>query len=312
MAQKDFIPESEGSGTTQNSMLGAATAGGTFSLLVLLYMVIILIASFIIAAAGLDSSSDAYKYINYLLSPIAIVITIFIIFRLRRQDGKVVFHAACHPKYYVIGLLMIFGLMFSVSYSNSASIEFFKLFGYVEPESSVPTLTGWNLLPAIIVVALIPAVCEECVFRGIIYANAEGGAGSVASIFLCGLLFSLYHGSPAQTVYQFICGCCFAFLVMRSGSILPSITIHFLNNALILIFEAADLFDETGYLALSSGASTALIIVSALCFVGAIVWLILDKKPVKKKKQGETGKFFIWAAFGIVVMVVIWIVNLVA
>ncbi|MCD8201274.1 MAG: CPBP family intramembrane metalloprotease [Clostridia bacterium] len=299
---------------TEYPLLRCATGGLSYTLTVVFYMVVLLVVSFIIALAGLDSSSDAYLYLSYLVSPIAIVITLVLVFRYRAQGPKDVLKVKCHPKYYVIGLLMIFGLLFSVSYVNDATIKFFELFGYKASEatSNLPNLDGWNLLPAIIVVALIPAVCEEFMFRGVIYANAENGAGSVAAVFITGFLFSLYHGSPEQTVYQFICGCCFALLVMRSGAVLPGVIIHFINNALILIFYSCGLVGADGYLELSSTANTVMIVVSAVCFAAALVWLILDRKAVQKKKPGETGKFFIWACVGIVIMAVIWIVALVS
>jgi hypothetical protein len=151
---------------------------------------------------------------------------------------------------------------------------------------------------------------EEALFRGVILRGAEAGAGSIGAIFIVGFLFSLFHGSAEQTIYQFICGCVFALLAVRSNSILPTILAHFLNNAVIIIFSAANLFNEEGNLILSSTGNIVITVLSALCFVGGMVWLILDKTPLKKKQSGATLRLFIFAALGIVIMAVVWIVGL--
>ncbi len=112
-------------------------------------------------------------------------------------------------------------------------------------------------------------------------------------------------------MYQFIAGCLFAFIAMRSGSILPSMVMHFLNNAVIIILAACNCFDEAGELIISSTGNIILMVISAACLVAGILWLCLDKhKNRVRKSEGskrETAAFFIYAAVGIVIMLVIWL-----
>lgn len=129
-------------------------------------------------------------------------------------------------------------------------------------------------------------------------------------MFLVGFCFSLFHASPEQTVYQFITGCAFAFIALRSGSILPSVLMHFINNALIVIFAACGLFDEAGNLIISTGGNIALIVTAAVALTVALVWLILDKTPVKKCEKGGVKSFFFCAAPAIAVFGIVWIVSL--
>ena len=267
-----------------NPRLNSKTGGLTYSAAVVFYFALSLIASLIITAAKLENGSDAYLYINYLVSPIAIGICIATILSYKKLSFKSIFPVKCHPKYYLIGLLLIYGLLFSLSWVNEVSVKFFGLFGYEPREagSYLPNLSGGYSVLAILVIAVLPAFCEEL----------------------------LFHGSPEQTVYQFIAGCAFAFLAVRSRSILPSVMMHFINNALIIIFAACNLYGEDGNLIISSGGNIALTVTSALALVGAVIWLILDKTPLKKCEKGGVKLFFIFASVGIAALGLLWLLSL--
>ena len=137
----------------------------------------------------------------------------------------------------------------------------------------------------------------------------EDGVGTIRTVFIVGFAFSLFHASAEQTVYQFLAGCVFAFVALRAGSILPSVLMHFINNAMIIIFAACGILDEAGNLIVSSGGQIALIVTSALCFIGGIVWLILDKKPLKKCEKGSVAAFFVYGSVGIAVLGIMWIAS---
>ncbi|MDE7182079.1 MAG: CPBP family intramembrane metalloprotease [Clostridia bacterium] len=292
--------------------LNSINGGLTFSAAVIFYFAVQLIASIIIGAAHLDEKSDAYIYISYLCAPIAIVSCIAAVLKVRKIHPKLVFPVKCNPKYYLIAVMLIFGLLFSLSWVDGAVVEFFKLFGYKPREASsyFPNLSGGRIVPAFIVVAVMPALIEEALFRGVILNCCENSVGSIRTVFIVGFCFSLFHGSPEQTVYQFIAGCAFAFIAIRSGSILPSVLMHFINNALIIIFKACGMFDTNGNLIMPQTVNIVLIVLGALSLIGGLVWLILDKKPVKKCVKGGVKCFFIYASVGIAALALNWILLL--
>ncbi len=223
--------------TVNKDNLNAATGGFSFSLLVACYLIVTLITSIIISITGWEIGSDGYLYLSYLVSPIALCASFAICVKLRKLPISHTVQLKCRPKYIFIGLLLIFGLLFSLGWVNDVSVKFFELFGYTARESTsyLPDVSGWHIIFALLVIAVLPAVCEELFFRGLLLNTSRGGTGDITAIFLCGLCFSLYHGNPEQTVYQFICGCAFAFLAVRSRSVTPSVLIHFINNAIIII-----------------------------------------------------------------------------
>ena len=224
---------------------------------------------------------------------------------------KRAFPVKCRPKYFLIALLLIFGLIFSVSWIDTGVTEFLKLLGYVPKgrDAYLPDLSGGLVVPALLVIAVMPAIFEEGLFRGVILNSCEDGVGTVRTVFIVGFAFSLFHASAEQTVYQFLAGCVFAFVAIRSGSILPSVVMHFINNAIIVIFAACGLLDEAGNLIISSGGQIALIVTSAVSFIGGMLWLILDKKPVIKCQKGAVKSFFVFGSVGIAIMGIMWILS---
>jgi len=87
------------------------------------------------------------------------------------------------------------------------------------------------LFKVIAVIALAPAVCEELAFRGFILSGfARKGRTTVAIIFSA-LLFGVMHMIPQQVFNAFLLGLVLALLALRSGSLLPGVIFHFINNA---------------------------------------------------------------------------------
>ena len=308
--------------------LGSSGGGAAFSASVSAYLLLSLLAAAIISVSGI-AGTDGAKYINYLVSPIAVAVVLTLALKYYNQPARQLLPVKTHPKYIAMGLLIIFGLLFSLSWVNEWFIKLLELMGYKRNASSLPDLSGAKIVPAILVIAVIPAVMEEILFRGIILNNAEGDAGSLRTIFLVGFVFSLYHGSVEQTIYQFICGCLFALLAIRAHSLVPSVIIHFINNALIIILYACGVVDAAGELLISESVKIAIYTLSAASLVGGVVWLVIDSLPAKLRRieDGETTKtvriskfkpvkeggikrFFVTASVGIAAMGIIWIVGL--
>lgn len=298
--------------TVTEKKLNSQTGGLAFSVNVVLYFAVTLLFAMCVFLFGIDTSSDLYLYLAYLVSPVAICITAVVISKWRGVGIGDMFKLGCSPKYYLVGLLLIFGLMFSLGWINSVTVEFFKLFGYVErpAESYLPDLSGGKVVLALVVMAVVPAVAEETLFRGIILNCTKQNVGGVASVLIVGFCFSLFHGSPEQTVYQFICGCLFALLVLRSGSTLPAIFIHFINNAFIVVAYAVGWVTEEGNLAISENANILLFALSAVSLVAAVVLLCLDKNKLRQSEKGGVKNFFLYASVGVAIMALVWIFSL--
>jgi sodium transport system permease protein len=96
-----------------------------------------------------------------------------------------------------------------------------------------------QLLGFLIVAAIIPAVCEEIAFRGMIQNGLRRSFGASSAIIGSGFLFALLHLNPWNFIGLWTFGCLLAYLTERSGSIRPAIVVHALNNSLALLVYAA-------------------------------------------------------------------------
>ena len=113
--------------------------------------------------------------------------------------------------------------------------------GIVEQMVTVDTVGG--LLANLLVVALIPAVCEEAFFRvGIqnllqrwLSADGRKAWGVHLAIWLTAIIFSLGHGEIFSFMPRLVLGVILGYLYVYSGSVLPNMLAHFFNNALVVV-----------------------------------------------------------------------------
>jgi hypothetical protein len=180
---------------------------------------------------------------------------------------------------------------------------FFDLLDYLfkVPEYPLPLLDFvTSSFPAfmigIILYAVIPAIGEELVFRGIILRSLGTKFNGFVTIFVSGLLFALVHGSLQQTFYQLLMGILLSYMAYVGGSLVYSIILHFINNTFVLLFGC---FDIVGYLSqkaiyynIFSMIFPVMLFLLGLFLIAVLMWVLkyLRNKnffryvPKKKKK----------------------------
>ncbi len=85
------------------------------------------------------------------------------------------------------------------------------------------------LWTSIVSICVIPAVCEELIFRGIIFSGFKNLSLKKACV-MGGLIFAIAHFDPQQLLYTFAVGVLFCYIVYRTKSIFPTIVSHFSLN----------------------------------------------------------------------------------
>jgi membrane protease YdiL (CAAX protease family) len=85
----------------------------------------------------------------------------------------------------------------------------------------------------IIVFAIVPAICEETLFRGFVLAGfARIFESGPIGITLTALVFAVFHLDPWRFIGVFLLGLFLGFLARATGSLLPSMLCHAMNNVL--------------------------------------------------------------------------------
>jgi sodium transport system permease protein len=84
----------------------------------------------------------------------------------------------------------------------------------------------------LLLMAALPAICEELAFRGFIFGGLVRERGKVRAIVVTALMFGISHGVLQQSIAASLMGLVLGWITLRTGSVLPCICIHFTNNAL--------------------------------------------------------------------------------
>lgn len=210
--------------------------------------------------------------------------------------------------------------VFGLSPLANVGTEVLRLIGYAVDESFIFNIDSIGfLIISIILLAGVPAIIEEFVFRGVILQGLRK-YGKWVAILGSSALFALVHLSAEQFIFPFLFGIIMAFVVIKTGSIFASMIIHFLaNTATILLnyFNVIIEFDTDFIIFVFIAVGIAL-----ASF--AVVWLMTKKmKNVEKSKDIKEVLAVIEnpefvninkpstsnLKLGIIIGVVIWAIN---
>ena len=135
---------------------------------------------------------------------------------------------------------------------------------------SVDNTSG--LLFNIFMMALLPAIGEELIFRGLLHKIFLRWTGNVhIAIIVTGLLFSLMHLQFYGLFPRWLLGVMFGYMLVWSGTIWLPVFAHFVNNAVIVVIfyfiHKEVIPGEIETLGTSSSDLPLIIFSTALCVV---------------------------------------------
>lgn len=169
-------------------------------------------------------------------------------------------------------------------FMTSGSIVLSFIMYYFFPDAFVASaITGGltaetSRLYLLITFALLPALLEEFIFRGILSAEYSSYGASVA-VIMSSLCFGLLHFSFVRLPIYFFMGVILSLTAGATRSLMPSILIHAANNAFVLFFET--------YLYRIAGKhSGGLILLAFLIGVATLVFAILFFSRAEKLYYG--------------------------
>ncbi len=135
----------------------------------------------------------------------------------------------------------------------------------------------------LLVVAIVPAIVEEMLFRGFVQGSFQRRLEPVRAAIYAGVIFGLFHLNPFAIIPLIGLGCYFGFLRLRSNSIIIAMTAHFMNNALAVFAvyfgmdDDAILGSATGIEPTTGSILTQLVIYLLLFFVSFTAYIRATK-----------------------------------
>lgn len=151
-----------------------------------------------------------------------------------------------------------------------------------------PESTGglWGYL---ICTCFIAPVCEELLFRFALLKPLRR-CGDWFSVIVSAVLFSLFHGNLDQAPYALAVGVILGIIAVKSGSVLPSIILHSVNN--ILVSAVNYLPDANELLSVISQIASTICTAVVFFGFGGLAWLVyeLNKEPLVRTPEEIRGK----------------------
>jgi membrane protease YdiL (CAAX protease family) len=156
-------------------------------------------------------------------------------------------------------------------------LDILRSFFVIAGKMSVP----W----AILTFAVVPALCEEILFRGILLRTAMERMPPTGAVILTGFFFGLFHLDPFRLIGTAVLGCIMGYIVVRTRSLFSSMIYHLTNNLMILLVVNQSSLSRIPWLAEEGHPPPAVI---ALALVGFALGLRL-LSPNNERRDREIG-----------------------
>lgn len=128
-----------------------------------------------------------------------------------------------------------------------------------------------EFLVVVFTVALVPAISEEYLFRGLVQHSVEESSGGLRAAIATGIIFGAYHLNPINIVPLMALGAYFGYLVYRSRNLAVAISAHFFNNFVACAAAYMNVRDD--FIALSPGGAGGGPVVMANALLFLVVFL---------------------------------------
>ena len=217
-----------------------------------------------ISAAGYVSATQILMYLGAMLMPVVIYMLThndtLESFRLNPvSPGRTIASAAAAGSGFLAAtfLTMIWTLFIEALGGN--------------PNSGAEIFSG-NLMLDLLLIAILPGICEELLFRGLIMGAFERW-GTWRAIWISALMFTGLHGTVAGIPAQLMLGVALGYVAASTGSVYASMMLHTTYNAITLLVGYSALQDTSA----ASGTLLAEVGMTglAIAIIGAFICIAL-------------------------------------
>ena len=143
----------------------------------------------------------------------------------------------------------------------------------------------------IISITIMAPLVEELLFRGAIQGYMlRKGMKPLNAILIASAIFGIVHMNPIQIPFAFAIGLIFGWLYYRTGSVVPGIIGHFINNSIACLQMATQTEEEFNTKTiewLGAGPTYALFALSLVVMIGMFLYLKkrLPEAPDYKEEE---------------------------
>lgn len=283
----------------------AKNSGLAYSAMMIIYVILSFIGQGILSSF-LATESFPYLFISSLFSVVALAIAV-VLFKDKTEN---IFYASgvkkFRPVYLIPTVMLSCGMFFGLGFVNGLIGTVIQNAGLKAGAVGLPLDGIGTFLLFSVTLAVFPAVVEEAFFRGVLVGGLCDVPVYVRAVTV-GLFFALYHCSATQFAYQFVYGFFLTFITLKTGSAIPAMLAHFLNNFSVLLLT---------YINVSIDFYSVYAILPGLVLIaGAFVFLYFVKGKEDGKAKAISGKaalrdFVLYGLLGAGICLLIMILGL--
>lgn len=215
----------------------------------------------------------------------------------------------------IASVVMGFSVIPFISMINSISMLFVK--NVTESKVTV-TAEKYPMWIMLLTVALMPALIEEILYRGI-YFGVYRKSGIIKGALVAAILFALMHGNLNQFAYAIVAGFMFAMIDYAGGSVIYSIIMHVIINGVSVVSLYADklnselvhkLAEEKVYNSIMEVIVDLGPMATAGLIITGIGYMIIRKFGNTYEEETGSGSVMnVYLGVGVVIMVINFIAN---
>lgn len=200
--------------------------------------------------------------------------TLFLIRRYRLNPGEALaLRPVRWPVWIAVAIGAPAGLLTGIAVFRLASLvvpvppEVLESFSEALLPASLPF---WQ---ALVFLAVLPAICEELAFRGLLLYGLHRRLHPVGLVLVVGLVFGVFHVALFRIAPTAYLGMLLAAVTLLTGSVVPAVVWHAINNALALVAAHSGApIDEASPVLYAMAAAT-------LAIAAFILWRVRTPYP---------------------------------
>lgn len=207
----------------------------------LLFAVIFILTAVFIFAYKISASSNENTYLTVAIIEIITIALPMIIYQ-RLFNSTPVSHSM---RFFAPDkLILVFLCALAMIFGAISITTLFSQLGFIKTSYStyanfdIPNMPNElsTILFASLTFALIPAVCEELLCRGLLFSEYEK-YGSITAVIVSTILFAMMHFSFGQLPVYLFCGLLLGFLRALTNSVFAPLIAHFIYNMFALFYQ---------------------------------------------------------------------------
>lgn len=270
-----------------NSQINSPRKANIFLLLFMIYSILLQLGIGLFATTLSTEKIISLQYYITVFQDFVLILIPLLVYSLvtKTSPGMVIPHKRLSFKNAVYVLLItFFSLPVLLIVANVAAL----FFEDTANDTIVQLITGMNMPTAFFSMAIMPAIFEECLCRGVLMSNYKTTSPTVMYI-ISGLFFGIIHLNFQQMSYAIVAGILFAFFVHYTNSIYSSILAHlFINGYQVVLgklFLPAETISEpvvTDFALSSTIDYISLIISFGFIIILLLAFLYTDYRLIKR------------------------------